>query len=432
MSEIFDSILEYVDNLTICDTHEHLPGRLEYLCNPDMTGKNRDILREYLMQRYFACDLKTAGLSEGDYEKLMDPDIPISERWGIVEPYWNYARHTGYGKVLDLAAKDLYGFERIDRETIEPLNNAFLKAYGSGAYQRVLKKKSKIAISIIDSDLACDRRYFVSAFRLDGFILTKSAQDITNAEKRTGIAVRSFDGWLDACSASVADAASKGAVAFKIGMAYDRTLAVGEASYAGAAQRFNSFLRDPRLPAGAFSLSREYSDYMIDYILREVEKKHLPVQIHTGIQAGNGNDLPASNPSHLCPLLLRFPHLHFDLFHIGYPYYHETAAIGKLFANVSIDMCWAHAISPNASACALQEFLDVMPYNKICAFGGDYRFADGVYGHQKLARRNVSRVLAAKVEEGSFDVPEAKHIAKVMFYDNPVRIFRLDEAIRAM
>ena len=74
--------------------------------------------------------------------------------------------------------------------------------------------------------------------------------------------------------------------------------------------------------------------------------------------------------------------------------------LAKNFPNVHLDMCWAHIVSPNASVLALQEWIDTVPLNKISAFGGDYLFVDGVYGHQHLARADVVRALAAKVEEG--------------------------------
>ena len=89
-------------------------------------------------------------------------------------------------------------------------------------------------------------------------------------------------------------------------------------------------------------------------------------------------------------------------------------------------MCWAHIISPAASVNALYEWIDSVPFNKIIAFGGDYMIVDAVYGHQYLARVNVSKALAYKVEEGVFGVDEAKHIAKMLFFDNPKRIFKLN------
>lgn len=75
---------------------------------------------------------------------------------------------------------------------------------------------------------------------------------------------------------------------------------------------------------------------------------------------------------------------------------------------------------------ALDDFLDAVPYNKISAFGGDYLLVDGVYGHLYMARQNVSRVLAKKVEYGVFPLDKALDIAKALFYDNPMRIFQLN------
>ena len=64
-----------------------------------------------------------------------------------------------------------------------------------------------------------------------------------------------------------------------------------------------------------------------------------------------------------------------------------------------------------------------MPANKVIAFGGDYSTIDAVYTHQLMARQNVSRVLANKVENGVFGLEEAKWLAQRMFYDNPKSIF---------
>ncbi len=66
-----------------------------------------------------------------------------------------------------------------------------------------------------------------------------------------------------------------------------------------------------------------------------------------------------------------------------------------------------------------------MPDNKICAFGGDHCFIDGVAGHRRLASRNVAKALAHKVEEGLFDAQRARRLARRLFFDNPVQLFQL-------
>jgi predicted TIM-barrel fold metal-dependent hydrolase len=122
---------------------------------------------------------------------------------------------------------------------------------------------------------------------------------------------------------------------------------------------------------------------------------------------------------------LDYPNVKFDMFHISYPYCGEAGALGKMFPNVYLDMCWAHIISPAAAAAALSDFLDAVPYNKIMGFGGDYGFVDGVYGHLVLARETISRVLAEKVRLGVFGVDQAVRIAEHLLYKNPKVLFSL-------
>jgi glucuronate isomerase len=50
MNRIFEEIFNYVKDLEIIDTHEHLP------CLEDMREKDTDVLKEYLTH-YFSRDL---------------------------------------------------------------------------------------------------------------------------------------------------------------------------------------------------------------------------------------------------------------------------------------------------------------------------------------------------------------------------------------
>jgi hypothetical protein len=162
MGTVFEKILEYVSGLEIIDTHEHLPAFEK------LRERETDVLKEYLAH-YLSCDLISAGLPQGDYEKVLDRTLPLMERWKLVEPYWKAARNTGYSRALDLSVKELYGVERIDGSTIEELNSRFLQSLKPGHYRKVLKEKSKIKVSILHdipkvndrivftSDLKCDR-----------------------------------------------------------------------------------------------------------------------------------------------------------------------------------------------------------------------------------------------------------------------------------
>lgn len=101
----------------------------------------------------------------------------------------------------------------------------------------------------------------------------------------------------------------------------------------------------------------------------------------------------------------------------------EAAAIAKVFPNVYVELCWAHVISPSASRRALHELLDTVPSNKIFGCGGDYRYPELSYTHATIARRNISRVLAEKVSEGSCSEEEALELGRKLQHDNPDALF---------
>ena len=74
----------------------------------------------------------------------------------------------------------------------------------------------------------------------------------------------------------------------------------------------------------------------------------------------------------------------------------------------------------------LDELIDLVPVNKIIAFGADYLFAvQKVWGHLVMARECVASALARRVDAGDFDRAEALRIARLWFHDNPARIYKL-------
>jgi len=158
-------------------------------------------------------------------------------------------------------------------------------------------------------------------------------------------------------------------------------------------------------------------------LLSLCERYSIPVQIHTGLQEGIWGRLTDSNPSLLIDIFREYRHVKFDVFHAGYPYSRELGAIAKQFPNVYLDLCWTHAISPEGARRILSEWLDLLPSSKILAFGGDYVFVEGAYGHSRIARYNVAKVLAEKVEDRDFKLEEAIKIARRILRENAKRLF---------
>lgn len=425
MNSTFEKIFEHVRDIEIIDTHEHLS------CFENEREKNTDFLKEYLTD-YFNRDLISAGLSKADYEKAIDIRLPLMERWKIVEPFWNVAKHTGYGRGLDNTVNGLYGIDSISGRTLEQLNHEFLKTLNGGQYETVFKKKSKIKIALLDGNLKGDPAFFRNVFRVDSLIWPATGDEVKEIEKASGIRICGMDDWLNACDTILENALKAGFVGFKHGLAYKRTLSHERATKDEAEKEFNKIFAVRHWPnwcQQTFDVGKKFQDYMMHHILRFADKREFPFQIHTGLQNGHGNLIYNAEPSLLSNLFLEYPGVKFDVFHIGYPYQHVLSALAKTFPNVHIDMCWAHIISPTACVNALVEWIDAVPINKISAFGGDHCFIDGVYGHQYLARVNVSKALAIKVDDGVFDIDRAKEIAEFLFYKNPLRLFNLQDKL---
>ncbi|NLJ25089.1 MAG: amidohydrolase family protein [Firmicutes bacterium] len=423
--ETYNIILRAIEEMPVIDTHEHLPTGVEE------SRRGEDILGEYLTH-YLSSDLISAGLSADDLAKALDPSLPLMERWDLVEPFWEVSRYTGYGRALDIAVRDIYGFDGICRKTIEELDQAFREKDHDQHFRYVLKELCNIKVSLLDIDTgSCrvDPDLFRCAWHPEDYIMPtmeEGSSSIQRVEKAYGGEIRSLDDWMDAFARELDVRLNQGIAALKIGLAYVRPLRFEKTDYATAKECFASVAsRRNQGEEGQWNLfSRELQDFMMHHVLKVANKKHLILQIHTGLQEGNGNTIANSDPSLLNNLFLDYPNVTFDLFHISYPYQGVACVLAKNFPNVFIDMCWAHIISPSAARQALADFLDALPYNKISGFGGDYLFVDGVYGHLYLARRNICETLALKVEEGVFSVDTAIKIAYHLLYENPRRIFR--------
>lgn len=392
--------------MRVIDTHEHL----HWTARPT---NNKDVLREYLIH-YMSSDVKSAGLKQADFDKVTNREINIMERWNIVEPYWEFSRYTGYGRALDIAVKGIYGIDGVNRGTIEELNRVFCENENEEHSRYVLKDLCNIEVSLLDdwtwASEPVSSPYFKRAWQPTSFV-TPSPDMLENKT--------SLDDWLTDIESQLDKQLEFNGTRFiKTAIAYQRSLRFNKVDYNTVKEHFTKALTDKYF-------SKELQDYVMHYLLKLANDRNLTVQVHTGLLEGNGNTLSNSDPSLLNNLFFDYPNVDFDLFHISYPYQNIAAGLCKMFPNVYIDMCWAHIISPNASMNALNEFIDTVPYNKISAFGGDYCFIDGIYGHLYLARENVSRVLAKKVALNVFSEDKAIEIAQALFYDNPKRIFKL-------
>ncbi len=432
--KIFGELSAGIAELTLIDTHEHLPDESK-------RDRSFDVLMEYLVH-YFCRDLISAGLPEEDYNRIYERNVTLLERWKLVEPYWRYAANTGYGQALTLAVKELYGIDGgINSANIERLNAAFIAARDNSLvsnYNEILCKRSKIDLAIVtkwSGDLeVSEAPYFVYAYAIHEFVNPKNFSELCRFGAQENMSIHSLKDWVECFQKRVTrlfKTPGSRFVALKSTEAYTRNLHYEKTTYYEAEQEFNQLLKSENLPTWRgddlhCEGRRKLQNYMMHEICRIAEEMTIPMQIHTGLLEGNGGLIYDANPALLSNLFLEYRKLKFDIFHMGYPYVTELGVLGKMFPNVYIDMCWGHIISPEMARRTLSEWLDAVPANKIFAFGGDYVFVDGVYAHQLMARNNVAEVLTERVERKKCTVSEALELAGWLLHDNAYRMFKLE------
>lgn len=415
----YQALKEHIDQIWIVDTHEHL-GPEEYWVNAPQGCLDFSHLLHYVDN-----DVVSAGMSPEDLNRVRQADVPLDEKWELFEPYWERAKNTSYCQAVERSIRELFGIEELSRETYKTLAQKLRERQHHGHYKWVLREKSRIAVSFIDTyRLDVDRELFVPVFRLEHFCLFGSRQQIRDYEKQHSVSISTLDDMLMEMGNQFNSAREAGVAAFKTAISYLRTLQFDNPSKEQAEQAFNrAFGSDDEADQADV---KTVADFMFHWMVQLCVEHDVPLQIHTGLQAGNGNYLDHSNPLHLSNIFMAYPKGRFDLFHAGYPYWREVGVLAKMFPDVHLDLCWANIISPSATRAALSEWLETIPATKIFAFGGDYGCVECVYAHSQFARENVAEVLAEKVDRGYFTLDRAKWVAERLLRENAKEFFRLN------
>jgi predicted TIM-barrel fold metal-dependent hydrolase len=151
---------------------------------------------------------------------------------------------------------------------------------------------------------------------------------------------------------------------------------------------------------------------------------NMVVAIHTGVWA----NITDKTPMILFSIVEKHPNTTFDIYHMGIPHIREAAFLGKNYPNVYLNMCWAHAVSESMVLNSLDEWIDLVPTNKIIAFGGDViTLPQHAVGMLEVAKQNICLGLARRITRKRLDMPAAKKILLDWFYNNPKRIYNLPD-----
>jgi hypothetical protein len=299
-------------------------------------------------------------------------------------------------------------------------------------------RKSGFELMFVDQywnsfNMDLDTHYFALVFNINRIVSDISnrsgltaedaspEQNIYTLADKEGFVIQNLDDYLAFIDHLFVQFINKNTVCIKNSLAYSRTLDFEYVSY----ERADELFKKSSSPL-TVEEKKELQDFMFHRIIEKSIEVDLPVQIHTGYLAGNGNTLENSRPTKLNNLFLRYPDARFVLFHGSYPWTGEYAALGKMFPNVSLDIVWLPQISREAAVHSFDEMLDCIPYNKFF-WGGDCCFIEESAGSLEFGRDVVAEVLTARIERGLMTEEVAREIASGIFRENAIRFFKLDE-----
>jgi len=286
----------------------------------------------------------------------------------------------------------------------------------------VITRRANIELKLIDPYWA--RLQFARAYKFSVPVLNvtpiisgshrgrfSDADSLYLFAERRGMKVDSIDDYLAAVEKLFTEAVAADAC-LKSTQAYQRTLRYEEVPRERAAAGFGKTEAEIT-PAE----QKDFEDFMFHQIVKLSAKYELPFQIHTG----HGR-LQGSSPMLLLDVIGANPNTKFVLFHGGFPWVRESAAIAMRHGNVWLDSVWLPTLSYTMARGAYQEWLEVMPSDRIM-WGADTVQAEGIYAATEFTRQCLAEALAEKVERGELREEHANQIGRQILRDNALKLF---------
>ena len=426
-NKVFNQLMEHANSVKVVNTHEHQR-------HPKDLGYEVYNFWTLLSHSYLMADVSSAG---GSYFDAKKPDInTLDQLWKINGDYLNYTANTSYYKHFLEGMKKCYGYNDsvFTKEGIEQLSEQIAEKYKNyDAWFDTCFHMANFETMFIDQfwnthNLNIDKKHFTLIFPVNKLvydigaaknIYTEKNGEFSAFKNESGVeSLKTLDDYLAFTDFMLKSAIKNGAVGLKNSMAYGRSIDYENVQVEKAASLFK---QSPVLKSEDI---KALQDFLFHWILTKAAEYNLPVQIHTGYLAGNGNQLDNGEPTKLNNLFQLHPKTRFDLFHGGFPWTGEFVALGKMFPNVYLNLVWLPQISKNRALVTFNEMLDCVPYNKIL-WGGDCQLIEETVGSLEFGKQVVCEVLANRISSGQMDEATAKKIITAIFRENAIRIYNL-------
>jgi len=384
---------EYISSLPIISTHEH---------HQPFPPQEEVGLDSLLARGYVAW----CGVDTSDRARFLD--LICGNSYFV----W-------YEKALD----DLFHFGgQITPENWDSISEMVKEALAKPEFHEyVFKEKCRYIRAVNDTywDPGSDNGrpdLYAPAFRINSFLYGNHPESAdhngNNAQVLYG-KCDSLDEYLAMIDRVIGEKKSAGCVCLKSALAYDRALDFGPQSKRSAERVFN---KPPKNVAP--EELKAFGNFIFDYICSLAAKYDLPIQNHTGL-----GKLPGSNPMNLIPMIERHPETKFVLFHGGYPWTEEIAALLHNYPNVYADLCWLPDICTTAAEHLLHSLIEAARDSSRVTWGGDCWLVTESYAHTLAIRHVLNKVLSEKVSAGYLTEERARRWAERVLYVNAKELY---------
>ncbi len=398
MTESIQSILQYLSDLPIISSHEHhLEASVQSSLTLDVIFKNSYV---------GWCSL------------------PASTSKAVRTQWLTSIRANTYFVWLEKSICQLYGYDEINADNWDDISEVIQKCHQNKSHHwNILEVNSKYQKFIQDSywkpgDCLNNPGFVASAYRMDTWMAGFHPDCLDHDSMNPRMIAEGDMQDLDAYEAAIKEDIRKNmpaVSAIKCAAAYERAIRFEKAAKKKAEEIYGT----PAALAGEEE-RRIFGNYIFHFFVDIARELDIPIQVHTGL-----GRLAGSNPMLLEPVIAANPDVKFVLFHGGFPWFYEAAALAHNYYNVYLDMNWLPLVSTAAAKTALHTFFEIMPDCRHISWGGDSWTSEESHGAAMAFRYVLASVLAEKISSGMYGKSRIDLLAERIMFQNCKELYPL-------
>lgn len=421
------ALWKYIESLPVIDTHEHLSSEAELL------GRKFDVFN--LFTPYIIDNLQSAGMSNAEIQLMGNVKADFNEKWMTFYKYYPFVKNTTYFKALVAALEYQYQLRSVSEGEFRRVSDRLGQDYTTKGFMQKIMEINRIEsiLTFRQAALAEVRKTYgdnkISVVPTVSDLTVRDSSSLKSFSRMMEMPVATLDDILRGIDKLFKEYDALGIRNIKFGSAYNRRLNYVNQTRREAEAAFTKLIQpQPENPdrfARRFLTDTQIilDDYLTVYMLKLAENYGMNVIFHLGLAAWNFNTVKNSHSSDLEWLIQTFPKVNIVILHAGYPFFEEAILLAKYYPNVYLNMTWDHIIERDKSIEAMKSYIEMLPTNKIHAFGGDYIYPQQISGNILFTKENIYLALSDLVRKGRLTEDDAKEIAYDWLYGNPKKFY---------